>query len=183
MSGLQTVLLLGLAFLGVFAEAVIDFPRNWLGAQLNFLPPLVVYAALTAGVSQLALVASVGGLCSDALSGNPLGVSVLPLFWVGLALLWWRDLILRQLPYAQFVLGALASAAVFGLTLVVLLTLGERPLLGWGTFWQMLVAAGGGAGLTPLAFKALQRMQRAFAYQPVRPPPFSPDREIKRGRY
>jgi hypothetical protein len=183
MNGLQTILLLVLAFLGVFAEGVVDLPRLWLGTQFDVLPPLVVCAALTGGVGALALLAAAGGLWADALSGNPLGVSVLPLFWVGLALHWWRDLVLRQLPYAQCVLGGMASAAVPALTLVVLLTLGEHPLLGWGTLWQLLVVAIGGAALTPICFSALAGLTRAFAYRPSLATPFPADREIKRGRH
>lgn len=183
MNGLQTILLLVLAFFGVFAECVVDFPRLWLGVQFDILPPLVVYAALSGGVSTLALLATAGGLWSDALSGNPLGVTVLPLFWVGLALHSRRDLILSQLAYAQCVLGGMASAAVPSLTLLVLLTLGEHPLLGWGTLWQTLVVAIGGAVLTPFCFTAIEGLTRSFSYQPSPATPFPPDREIKRGRY
>ncbi len=183
MNGLRTLLLVLLAFVGVFAEAVVDFPRLWLRAQFDILPPLVVYAALMGSVGTLALLSIAGGLWADALSGNPLGVSVLPLFWVGLALHWRRDLILRELPYAQSVLGGMASTAAPALTLVVLLTLGENPLLGWGTLWQFGVVAIGGAALTPLCFSLIEGLTRAFAYQPASPMPFPSDREIKRGRH
>jgi cell shape-determining protein MreD len=134
-------------------------------------------------VGTLALLAAVGGIWTDALSGNPLGVSVLPLFWVGLGLHWRRDLILRELPYAQCVLGGMATAAVPPLTLVVLLTLGEQPLVGWGTLWQILVVTIGGAALTPLCFSAIESLMYAFAYQPTAATPFPTDREIKRGRH
>jgi hypothetical protein len=183
MNGLQTILLLALAFLGVFAESVVDFPRMWLGTQFNVLPSLVVYAALSSGVVALALLAVAGGLWADSLSGNPLGISVLPLFWVGLALQWRRDLILRELPYAQGVLGAMAAAAVPVLTLLVLLTMGEHPLLGWETLWQIFMGAIGGAALTPFCFSAIHGLMRLFAYQPMRATPFPANREIKRGRY
>ena len=183
MNGPQTLILLGRALLGVFAEAVVDFPRVWLRTQFDVLPPLMVYASLTGGVGTLVLLATVGGICADALSGNPMGVSVLPLFWVGLALHWRRELILRDLPYAQFVLGGMAAAAVPVLTLVVLLTLGENSLLGWGTLWQLLVVTIGGAALTPLCFSVMETLKRAFAYQPSTTTPFPANREIKRGRY
>ena len=48
----------------------------------------------------------------DSLSANPLGVSVLPLFLVGFLIYRQRELILRDQPFAQFVLGLGASAAV-----------------------------------------------------------------------
>lgn len=183
MSGLQTTLLLGIAFLGIFAESVLDFPRIWLGAQLNVLPPLIVCAAFGDSLPRLALVATFGGLASDALSGNPFGASVLPLYGVGFVLFQWRDLILRQIPYAQFVLGGLASVAVFALTLMVLLTVGERPLLGWATAWQAAVVGLAGAAFTPLCFALIEVLHAALAYKSVPVSPYTPDREIKRGRY
>jgi len=183
MNGIRTLLLLALAFLGVFAESVVDFPRWWLGTQFDLLSPLIVYAALSTGVGTLALLAILGGLWADALSGNPLGATVLPLFWVGLALQWRRDLILRELPYAQSVLGGVAAAAVPSLTLIVLLTVGEHPLIGWGTLWQILVASIGSAALTPLCFNLVEGLMLLFAYQPSIATPFPPDREIKRGPY
>ena len=44
-----------------------------------------------------------GGLWFDSLSANPLGVSVLPLFLVGLAIHLNRELILRDQAFAQVV--------------------------------------------------------------------------------
>ena len=183
MSGLQTTLLLGIALLGIFAESAVDFPRIWLGAQIDVLPPLIVCAAFGDSLPRLALLATLGGLASDALSGNPFGASVLPLYGVGFALFQWRDLILRQIPYAQFVLGGFASVAVFSLTLVVLLSVGERPLLGWGTVWQAVVVGLGGAAFTPLCFALIQVLHGALAYKSVPVSPYTPDREIKRGRH
>ena len=67
-----------------------------------------------------------GGLWFDSLSANPLGVSVLPLFVVGLAIHVKRELIVRDQTFAQVVLGAAAPAlAVPLLTLLLLLT--TRP--------------------------------------------------------
>jgi len=180
---LGTILLLGTAFCGVFAEAVFDSPRRWLGAQINYLPPLMVYAALTASVWQVAAIAVCGGLWVDSLSGNPLGVSVLPLLGAGLVLHRRRELLLRHLPYAQFVIGTLATGGVTLLTLVLLLTLGERPLLGWGTLWQGAMIAVAGGLLTPFMFWMLGALTGLFSYQSAAGVSFRLDREIKRGRY
>ena len=56
-------------------------PRRaiWLGAQIDLLPALMVYAALNAGLPTVALLAVFGGLWFDTLSANPLGISILPL--------------------------------------------------------------------------------------------------------
>jgi rod shape-determining protein MreD len=177
-----TLLLLILAFLGVFAEAVCDLPRRWLGAQLNLLPPLVVCAALRLDVLGVSLLCAWGGVLTDSLSGNPLGVSVLPLIWVGLVIRDWRDVLLGRSTFAQGVLGGLATVASTLVTLALLFTLGERPLLAWDSLWQLLAVSAGGVLLTPVACLILDQAERLFAYRPVAPPSFRPDREIKRGR-
>src|SRR5208283_1757969 len=110
-----------------------------LGAQVDLLPALIVYAGLSADLVTVALLAFLGGLGFDALSANPLGVSVLPLFAIGLAIYANRELILRDQTFAQWSLGLAASAAAPPLTLVILLTTGHKPLLGWGSLWQWLV--------------------------------------------
>lgn len=182
MTWLPTVLLLFAAFLGVFVQAVFDWPRHWLGAQITLLPPLMVYAALNTNLTTICLLAIGGGLWLDSLSANPLGVSVLPLFWIGFGLRTWRDLILRDLLYARFVFGFLSCAACFVVTFMILLTLGERPLLGWGSVWQLLVVSVTGGLLTPVCFWVMDRLGGWLVYQPAPTVSFRPDREIKRGR-
>ncbi|MHB8519805.1 MAG: rod shape-determining protein MreD [Limisphaerales bacterium] len=182
MNWLRTTAIMIVAFLAVFLEAVVNGPRQWLGAQIDLLPALTVYTALKAGPASLALLAVGGGLWFDSLSANPLGLSILPLFVVGFLVLRNHDLVLRDQPYAQFVLGLMASAAVPALTVVLLTTLGEQPLVGWGSLWQWTVLALGGGALTPPVFYLFDRLQRAFSYPVEVQSSFRPDRETKRGR-
>lgn len=171
------------AFVGVFVQAAWDLPRNLLGAQVSFLPPLVVFAAFRSNLTTISVLAGLGGLWTDSLSANPLGVSILPLFWLGLALHHWRDLILQELVYARFVVGLFASAAAPLLTLLVIMTLGKRTLLGWGLLWQWLVMAVMGGLMTPVCFWLFDAVHHRLFPQPARQPSFRTDREIKRGRY
>ncbi|MBI5387191.1 MAG: hypothetical protein HZA90_21185 [Verrucomicrobia bacterium] len=182
MRPLTTILILVAAFLAVFLEAAWDGPRRWLGAQIDFLPGLMVFASLNAGVTTLTLLAVVGGLCFDSLSANPLGVSVLPLFLIGLGIHQCQHLILRHQAYAQWMLGLAASAAAPLLTLLLLVTLGHSPILGGGSLWQWVVMSVGGGVLTPLYFRVFDRLHRALSYQPVHESSFRQDREIARGR-
>src|SRR5213083_3073008 len=117
MNWLNTTAILLLAFLAVFLESYFRGLRNFVGAQIDFLPALMVYASLSAGISTVAL-----------------------------------------------------------------LGLGAEPLLGWGSLWQWLVMALGGAVATPLCFRVFDRFQRAFTYQKRPETSFRPDREIKRDR-
>jgi len=182
MNILNTLLIFAVAFLAVFGQAAVPGLRDVLGAQVDLLPVLMVYAALNASLPLVAALAIFGGLCFDALSANPLGVTILPLFSVGLVIFLQRDLILRELSFAQIFLGTVASAAVPALTLLLLLTVGQEPLLGWGSLWQWLVMTAGGAVATPVIFALFNWLNRAFGYRPRTESSFRPDREILRGR-
>ena len=181
MNPFRTILILAGAFLAVFVEATFPLARQWLGAQVDVLPVLMVYAALYADLAAVSLLALLGGLWFDALSANPFGASILPLFVVGFVIYLRRDLILRDLSFAQLVLGTLASALVPALSLLLLLTAGKQPLLGWGTLWQWLVMTAGGAAATPLVFALFSWCDRTLGYQPRTETSFRSDREIRRG--
>ncbi len=182
MNPLGSILILVAAFLAVFCEAAFPVVRHLLGTQINLLPALIVCASLRAGLVTMTLVAAFGGLSFDALSANPLGISVPPLFLAGFLICWKSDLILRDQVYAQFVLGLLASALVPVMTLLLLLTAGHAPLLGWGSLWQWLVLTCGGAAATPVLFKVLDLLERSLSYRRAHETSFRQDREIRRGR-
>jgi len=182
MSWRPTIFVLAAAFVAVFLEASLGFFRNLLGAQIDVLPALMVYAALTLGFTTIVLLAVCGGLWFDSLSLNPLGASVLPLLLIGLLIFQSRDLLMREHLFAQVILGVAAGAAQPLATLFILLNAGVRPLLGWVSFWPWLVMAAGSGVVTPVCFKLLDRLRRALEYQPVTQSSFRPDREIKRGR-
>jgi cell shape-determining protein MreD len=177
-----TIFVLAAAFVAVFLEASVGLFRKLLGTQLDVLPALMVYAALTLGFASIVLLAVCGGLWFDSLSLNPLGASVLPLLLIGLLIYRSRDLLLREHVFAQVVLGAAAGAVQPLGTLFILLNKGQTPLLGWLSLWQWLVMAAGAGAATPVCFKLFDRLHRALEYQPVTQTSFRPDREIKRGR-
>jgi rod shape-determining protein MreD len=182
MNLLNTILIFAAAFVAVFGEAVFPGVRHLLGAQVDLLPVVMVYAALNASLTTVALLAIFGGLWLDALSANPLGITILPLFVAGLAIFLQREFILRGLSFAQMVLGAAASAVVPALTVLLLLTVGKEPLLGWGSLWQWLVMTAGGAVATPIFFALFSWCNHALGYQPRKETSFRSDREILRGR-
>ncbi len=182
MNWLNTIIVLAAAFVAVFLEASCDGVRRLLGAQVDLLPPLMIYASFTCDIVGIALVAVLGGLWMDTLSANPLGVSILPLFLVGFLIFPRRGLILRDQQYARFVLGLAASAFVPLLTLLTMLSMRRSPLLGWGTIWQLIVMSVSGGLLTPVCFWLFDGIHRALSYRPAPESSFRPDREIRRGR-
>jgi cell shape-determining protein MreD len=182
MSLFNTILILSAAFLAVFGEATLDGLRHWLGAQVDLLPALMVYTALKTNLTTVSLLAVSGGLWFDTLSANPLGISILPLFVVGLVIWLQRELLLREVPFAQLFVGAVASAMVPALVVLLLLTIGRQPLLGWGSLWQWLVLTAGGAVATPVVFVLFDWCRQGLGYQPQIESSFRPDREIRRDR-
>jgi hypothetical protein len=182
MNWINTLFILIAAFLAVFWEAAFNGFRHLLGAQIDLLPPLMVYASLSGGLGTVALLALCGGLAFDSLSANPLGISVLPLYLAGLAIYAKRELILREQTFAQLALGLAASAAVPLMTLLLLLTTGHTPSLGWITLWQWIVMSIGGAVITPVCFALFGWVNSALLYNRATQNTFRPDREIRRGR-
>jgi len=179
---LPNILILLTAVLAVFAQGAFDGIRHLLGAQVDLLPALMVYTALSCSPVMMMTFAGFGGLMFDTLSVNPLGISVLPLLLIGFLLQLRRDLLLRDQIYAQFTLGLIASALTPVMTVLTLLTLESAPLLGWGSLWQWLVMSVGGAVATPMFFLMFDWLNHALGYQPVVESSFRTDREIRRGR-
>ncbi|HSU55320.1 MAG TPA: hypothetical protein VLT36_14785 [Candidatus Dormibacteraeota bacterium] len=178
----STVLLLLFAILAVFWESAFHGIRHLIGAQIDLLPALMVYASLYGTITTISLLAVLGGLWFDSLSANPFGITVLPLFGCGMIMYATRDLILRDQTFAQVVLGFAASLAMPLLVLLLLLTSGHEPLFGWGTIWQLWVMAIGGAIATPICFELFALLHRVLGYTAVTQSSFRPDREIRRGR-
>lgn len=179
----RPILILLAAFLAAFLESCWDPIRHLFGAQIDLLPPLMVYSSLSCGLGTVCALSLWGGLCFDALSSNPLGITVLPLFLAGFLIYLRRELILRDQVYAQFVLGLAASAFVPLATLVMLLSGRQSPELGWGSLWQWIVMSVGGASVTPLCFWLFEGLHRSLTNWPAIEISFRPDREIKRGRH
>lgn len=183
MTVLRAILLLLAALLAVFWQAASPWPAGWLQARVDLLPALMVYAALTSGWSVMALLALVGGLGLDTLSANPPGTSTLALLVVGAGVHARRELILRDQPFAQWVIGSVASALTPLVALILLLSVGRTPLLGWASLWQWLVMTLAGGAATPVLFLVFDWCERAFVGRRVSEPSFRPNREIRRGRY
>jgi hypothetical protein len=101
---------------------------------------------------------------------------------VGLALYSKRELILRDQAFAQLVLGAIAGTMCPALSLILLLTMGYSPLLGWITLWQLVVMGLGGAFVTPVIFALFDWLQRTLVHTRITETSFRADREIRRGR-
>ena len=182
MNRFNTIALLIAAYLIVFLQATFNEMRQVAGVQVDLLPSLIVYTAFSGGIITLTLVAVCGGLWFDSLSANPMGISMLPLFVIGLFLQRHRELILRDQPYAQILMGMTASALAPVGSLLLLSNTDLKPLLGWFSLWQWVVMSVIGGLLTPVWFWVFDVIGRVLNYGPAGEIGFGHEREIKRGR-
>jgi rod shape-determining protein MreD len=178
----RILIILGVAYLAVFAQSRFAILRHTLGAQIDLLPALVVYTGLTCPIPTVTTVALLCGLSYDSLSAHPLGFSLLPLAAVGLAAHAARETLLRHNPWTQYLLGLAACGVVPLITLALLVLTGMDPLYrGWFA-WRWGVSAALSAAFTPLCFCLFAKLDAALNY-PAQPTlAFRPDREIDRGR-
>jgi cell shape-determining protein MreD len=182
MNGVPSIALLFLAALLPAFLSCIAAPVRLLGAQPEVLAPLMVCAGLSAGLPVITATSLLGGLCLDALSMNPPGVSAPPLFVIGAAIHAARVVLMARSAYAQSLMGAGAGALAPFITWLLLLTAGRTPVAGGRLLWILAVGALSGALLAPLFCALLQRLGDWFGYKPWPSPGFRPDREIVRPR-
>lgn len=187
-----------------FAQCRFDGLRNVLAAQPDLLPALVVYAALSGGLSLTTGTAVVAGIATDALSSGPFGASVVPLVFLGVVLHRRRDLLLRESVWAQALLGGGATLAVAILSTTLLYALwplvstglpsmpyfpeqqpGLSAVPGFGvhTLWKWAVVTAAATAATPAIFRLFRWIEGAFQYRRVPESVYRANREIKRGRF
>ena len=181
MSLIHLTAILLAAFLAAFFGAAVNPLSTWLHAQIDFLPAVMVFAALTSNLTAVTLTACLGGLWQDSLSVNPLGISILPLFLVGLIVHRSQELILRDQPFAQFAVGLGASAFVPFLAVLLLYTMGRQPIVGWGSLWQWFVVSLIGGVATPIIFWALGGFTSSLTHPLAHEIRHRPDRTTRRG--
>ena len=182
MRPLNSIFILVVAYLSVFLSAWLEWPRLIFGTSIVLLPALMVYVGMTQGLPTITMASIGSGLCFDAMSANPLGVSILPLFLIAFIINQCRELLPRADSFAQTVLGAAASAFYPLMTLFLICNVSRLPLLSWRTIWHIIVATIEGGLAAPALFWLFDRLDLALNYRPRYETSFRPDREIKRGR-
>jgi rod shape-determining protein MreD len=167
----------------IFAEARFTAFRDLTGAQIDFLPGLIVYASLVFRLEIVLGCAAAFGLLFDSMSANPLGTTFCTLAVIGLFGWRFRELLLSDQFTTHWVLGLAASAVAPLLTVGLLELTGAEPLLRWESLWQWAVMAAGGGLVTPVWFRLFNRLDDALRYKELPESTFRPDRQIARGRH
>ncbi len=210
MNWVNPTALLFFSMVVLYLQTAINLPRAILGAQIDLIPLFVVYAAVRFDVATFSLLALGLGLASDSVSANPLGISIIPLWLLGLCAWRVRDLILRDQSIAQMILGGLTCLFAPACVLLLLVTLMRHPqsgitsgpdpmtpielsmesigphnvgpIVGWGTLWQFTVMTVAGAVSAPVVFRLFDALGHRLNYAVVAESTFRHDREIVRGR-
>ncbi len=212
MNKVTASILLAAAYLAVYFTVASTWPHRLLGVQVDLLPSLMVFTALTLDLPAVFCLAVVGGGFFDAFSFNPLGVSTVSLLVAGYTLHFCRELVVRNQVVTQMICGATATLAIPALSLLLLhaglfeparpgngLSLDTAPALEAGAILpslaqpaplvalaslsQGLILVAAGAVLAPLVFALLDRLMRALEHPVAHPSWFRSDREVKHGRY
>jgi hypothetical protein len=110
-------------------------------------------------------------------------VTTLPLGLLGVLLHVRREQILRDTPFAQACLGAMAGVVAPVGSLLLILTAGDAPLLGARLIWNLLVLGVLNGLATPVLYELTQWLDEVLTYKSPSQPSFRPDREIRRGRF
>ena len=165
---LFTILLTSLAV--IFFEAACQIPRNLTGAQIDPLPALMIVTALRAPVLAITALAIMGSLWQSSLSSDPLGISMLPLFALGMLVYLNIKSISHHHIGSRFALGAIAGALMPILTLCLLLLTGHQPMIGLYSLWQWAVGIIGSGLFALFYFPWLEWLDLTMEEQPFAAP-------------
>jgi len=158
------------ALVAIFFETACQIPRILTGAQIDPLPALMVVTSLRAPMPVITALAIMGSLWQSSLSSDPLGISILPLFLLGMMM----HLNIKSISHhhigSRFALGAIAGALVPILTLCMLLLSGHQPMIGLYSLWQWVVGIIGSGFCAIGFFPLLEWLDRTMEEQPFAAP-------------
>lgn len=153
------MLLLGCCVALVWFQSWCNWPRRWLGVQIDLVPTLVMYCALYCSWRELFLVSIVGGVFFDSLSCNPMGCTSASLLLIGYWLYCYRKIFLYNRIPVQILLGCGVSVLVPFLTMIQLTGVIVAPVLEWkSVFWVLFILGATGGVVAPPAILWLNRI-------------------------
>src|SRR6266404_2640031 len=147
------------AIVGILIAAAVQarLPALWFfgGLRIEFLPALVVYAALSMSRRSAIAIAIVAGLMQDALSAAPFGVSALAYGISAILMTSLREVLDRDLPWVQMGAGALTSMAA---VVIAFFSVG----ISFGVVFKMVLVASISGMVTAILFFVLDYARMAW---------------------
>jgi len=170
MKSFLTLTILLTALITTYAASAWSLPKLILGTQLDPLPALVLVVALRTPITAIAALAIFASLTQSALSSNPLGISLLPLYTLGFIV----HINSHNLSYhhigTRFALGAAAGAAIPLMSLVLLILINKEPLIGWFSLWQWSVGIITSGLMALVFFPLVEWLDNSVEEQPLAAP-------------
>ena len=149
----MTTLLL-IITLPVLAALQARLPTAWWlgGLRFEFLPALVVYAALTLRRGPAIAFAFAAGLIQDSLSAGPIGLHASVYATITALLTGMNDVLDRELPWMQMGAGAITTGVASLLAICI-------TGISFGAILKLLILAVISAVITPVLFLGLDALR------------------------
>lgn len=182
MKAFLTLTVLITALITTYLASSWSLPKQITGAQLDPLPALMLVVALRAPITTIAILAIFASLTQSALSSNPLGISLLPLYIVGCAAhINSHNLYLHT--GSRFALGAGAGAAIPLMSLALLLLTNKEPLIGWFSLWQWAAGILSSGLMALIFFPLIEWLDQSVEEQPLAAPFDTSTQIVRHGRF
>ena len=170
MKAFLTITILLVALITTYAASAWSLPLQMLGTQLAPLPPLMLATALRTPITTIAILAIFASLTQSALSSDPLGLSLLPLYTLGFIVHINSHNLLHHHIGSRFALGAIAGAMIPLMSLALLLLTNKEPLIGWFSLWQWAASILSSGLMTLIFYPLIEWLDKSVEEQPLAAP-------------
>jgi len=183
MKAFLTLTILITALITTYVASSWSLPKQITGAQLDPLPALMLAVALRAPITTIAILAVFASLTQSALSSDPLGISLLPLYFMGFILHINSHNLSHHHIGSRFALGAGAGAVIPLVTLALLLITNKEPLIGWFSLWQWAIGILTSGLMALIFFPLIEWLDQSVEEQPLAAPFDTSTRIIRHHRF
>ena len=177
-----TLTVLLIALISIYVASAWNLPRHLLGAQLNPLPALMLVVALRSPISTIGMLSIFGSFAQSALSSNPLGLSLIPLYLFGFIVHMYSHSLSHHHSGSRLALGAAAGALIPIMSLGLLLLTNKEPLFGWFTLWQWAIGTLSSGLIALMFFPLIEWLDKSVEEQPLAAP-YDTSTRIVRGTH
>ena len=170
MKSYSTLTILLIALVSIYVASAWNLPRQLFGAQLDPLPALMLVVALRSPISTIGMLSIFGSFAQSALSSNPFGLSLIPLYLFGFIVHLYSRSLYHHHSGSRLALGAAAGALIPIMSLGLLLVTNKEPLFGWFTLWQWAVGTLSSGLIALMFFPLIEWLDKSVEEQPLAAP-------------
>ena len=182
MKSYSTLTILLIALISIYVASAWNLPRQLFGAQLDPLPALMLVVALRSPISTIGMLSVFGSFAQSALSSNPFGLSLIPLYLFGFIVHLYSRSLYHHHSGSRLALGAAAGALIPIMSLGLLLVANKEPLFGWFTLWQWAIGTLSSGLIALMFFPLIEWLDKSVEEQPLAAP-YDTSTRIVRGTH